>query len=950
MRYALTLLVVGLTPLSVAQTPLTWESFPGEVTDISVAVDGNVWAIGADTVNGGSSTLRWDVRSRQWRRVPSDAPGGAVRVTGGIIIPFDAAAAVVNDRDEIFLWFNGQWNMARGGARGTDVGVGADGSLWLVGNGRLFRWNGSEDWTGPFSLPADERAQRIAVGPMGHPWAVSGRNRVYRFDGVSWDELPSDVLARDIDVDAAGTVRIVGLDGAVHAWDGTEWRIPAGDHPEGLVAVASGPRGHLFAVDSDHRIHLARPDPDASGADPREDAPWQPLPGAADDIAVGANGSIWAIGAGGFGIYRWDAGRWSRLPGGAARIAAGHVEPFSAAAAVVNNSDEIFLWFNGRWNMAEGGARGTDVGIGADGSLWVIGGGQLFRWNGSETWTRAVALPGGLLADRLAVGPAGDPWVVLKGPPRQVFRLAGNVWEQVGDVEAEDIDVGADGTAWVVRAGGNHLRWTGSEWVPAPPEHPEDLTTIAVGPTGKLLGITEEGSILAETRAKLTREELDAVLDEYAPVLVFSSAEPYKPTSVEWFLERVDQDGSGRPVEFIWEDGNRPFYRLALDTLDEARRGSLADAQTYIHVKADEYHTDVQWWFFYAFNGPAWGRVGWASFPRWDHEDVLLTPCGQHEGDWEHITLRINHLTREPDAVFLAQHGTGQWIHDTARLRRDPAHPGRLVVFPSLNGHATYPFRARYDGQKFRKGVGALDVFEFWLADHAPGNGEALDTRGRRELISAHFLDALDRRSLDDALEYYGVVEPAWFELTGRWGIITEQDPSPAIDAVENAVPAFVRGLFDFGLLFDGSSFLEEVTGAVEGQDECNESWGPEPPFVKGNWLGGDCPAPPCAPPPLVAGSGPGSEFVRGECNDDGEVNISDALCLLGWLFLGGPTPGCLAAANTNGDEAVNISDPVALLGFLFLGGPPPVEPFPDCGPRPEGETLGCDAPPAACR
>ena len=87
------------------------------------------------------------------------------------------------------------------------------------------------------------------------------------------------------------------------------------------------------------------------------------------------------------------------------------------------------------------------------------------------------------------------------------------------------------------------------------------------------------------------------------------------------------------------------------------------------------------------------------------------------------------------------------------------------------------------------------------------------------------------------------------------------------------------------------------------------------------------------------------TSFRRGDCNDDGEVDISDAVCTLEWLFLGREEPGCVAATNTNGDEAVDISDPVSLLGFLFLGGPAPVGPFPACGPSDlEADVaLGCE-------
>ena len=88
--------------------------------------------------------------------------------------------------------------------------------------------------------------------------------------------------------------------------------------------------------------------------------------------------------------------------------------------------------------------------------------------------------------------------------------------------------------------------------------------------------------------------------------------------------------------------------------------------------------------------------------------------------------------------------------------------------------------------------------------------------------------------------------------------------------------------------------------------------------------------------------------FLRGDCNDDGDVNIADATCALNWLFAGGPMPGCLAALNTNGDGAVDIADPVYLLGFLFGGGSAPAAPFPDCGPGmlPADKVLGCVNPP----
>ncbi|MBI4606727.1 MAG: hypothetical protein HY721_32590 [Planctomycetes bacterium] len=94
----------------------------------------------------------------------------------------------------------------------------------------------------------------------------------------------------------------------------------------------------------------------------------------------------------------------------------------------------------------------------------------------------------------------------------------------------------------------------------------------------------------------------------------------------------------------------------------------------------------------------------------------------------------------------------------------------------------------------------------------------------------------------------------------------------------------------------------------------------------------------------------PAVEFLRGDCNDDGRVDLSDALCSLNWLFLGSPAPGCLAAADVNADRRIDISDAVAVLGYLFLGTPAPPAPFPDCGPGATAGELRCEVQPRRCR
>ncbi len=71
----------------------------------------------------------------------------------------------------------------------------------------------------------------------------------------------------------------------------------------------------------------------------------------------------------------------------------------------------------------------------------------------------------------------------------------------------------------------------------------------------------------------------------------------------------------------------------------------------------------------------------------------------------------------------------------------------------------------------------------------------------------------------------------------------------------------------------------------------------------------------------------------RGDANADGEVNLTDAIFTLQWLFQAGDAPPCLASADANADGFIDISDPTFTLNFLYVGGAPyPADPE-NCDP-----------------
>ena len=86
----------------------------------------------------------------------------------------------------------------------------------------------------------------------------------------------------------------------------------------------------------------------------------------------------------------------------------------------------------------------------------------------------------------------------------------------------------------------------------------------------------------------------------------------------------------------------------------------------------------------------------------------------------------------------------------------------------------------------------------------------------------------------------------------------------------------------------------------------------------------------------------PTVEFRRGDPNDDGSVDVSDAVFVLLWRFSGGTPPSCMDAADANGDARHDLSDAVSILSFLFQGGPEPPDPGVRCGIAPKAEAR-CD-------
>jgi hypothetical protein len=86
--------------------------------------------------------------------------------------------------------------------------------------------------------------------------------------------------------------------------------------------------------------------------------------------------------------------------------------------------------------------------------------------------------------------------------------------------------------------------------------------------------------------------------------------------------------------------------------------------------------------------------------------------------------------------------------------------------------------------------------------------------------------------------------------------------------------------------------------------------------------------------------------FHRGDADNNGQLQLTDAIRILDFLFLGRTPPTCMDAADADGNNQLQLTDAIRILGYLFLGAKAPESPGPPpnaCGPDNDTTSLGCE-------
>lgn len=214
-----------------------------------------------------------------------------------------------------------------------DIGVGANGTAWVVGTNAVaggfgvWKWNGST-----WSNAAGGGGVAIDVDASGNPWLVNATGQVFYHNGTSWIGREAGKGFKDIGVGSNGAVWGISNEAVaggynVYKWNGSSWDLK----PGAGVRISVDNLGNAWMVNEGGSIYRWN----GTG--------WTNLPSSASDIGCGPDGTTYIIQTssivpGGFPIAIWNGSAWRTIPGGGALIDVGpNGNPW-----LVNTSNQIF--------------------------------------------------------------------------------------------------------------------------------------------------------------------------------------------------------------------------------------------------------------------------------------------------------------------------------------------------------------------------------------------------------------------------------------------------------------------------------------------------------------------------------------------------------------------------------------------------------------------------------
>lgn len=210
-------------------------------------------------------------------------------------------------------------------------------------------------------------------------------------------------------------------------------------------------------------------------------------------------------------------------------------------------------------------------------------------------------------------------------------------------------------------------------------------------------------------RQLLVKSVDPGIIQRFAPKIYLHPYDKNHPDSVENYFKTVYlMSGENVPLATtvtadILQDYNEAsnYLRFADDRFPTAaddfatgaaiqatQQPHIGETTAPVYVKTFTYttHIDLKYIFFYPLNGFQVFRVGILHIFATKKRNFEWARFARHEGDWEHVTVRLDASGQKLLGVFYGQHGDSVWVEDPPLV--DDTHP---VVMSALNSHASYP-------------------------------------------------------------------------------------------------------------------------------------------------------------------------------------------------------------------------------------------------------------------
>jgi len=300
-------------------------------------------------------------------------------------------------------------------------------------------------------------------------------------------------------------------------------------------------------------------------------------------------------------------------------------------------------------------------------------------------------------------------------------------------------------------------------------------------------------ALTSDFRTDALSDDAVKLVKDWAPIVWLHSEDPFYPSTVEFHLENVQVNDENDVVvqsdptstTILTGEETSGYHLNTKETIDCVNcfqpffsGESLDDVPVYTFVTehSDACSTiDVSYRFFYPYN---YGKDVCVGLEEFGICLGSVRTFGNHVGDWEHLSLRIQN--GEPVEAYLGVHSFGAWYtwdRNSSRFEFSEGEPLRMeteednldIDLPETRIEVEYP---RYLDLE----DGRIAVFS---ANGSHGTWAQPGKHTYLHILTVHLDDFTERGSRWNTWQNINIYEmgntftgtnSSWLEFQGRWG------------------------------------------------------------------------------------------------------------------------------------------------------------------------------------